>query len=44
MIGEKLFISESTVKVHVSHILGKLGLATRHEAVKFAIRCGVVKA
>ena len=43
-IGEKLFISEHTVKVHVSHILAKLGLATRHDAVKFAIRCGLVKA
>jgi DNA-binding NarL/FixJ family response regulator len=43
-IGERLFISEHTVKVHVSHILEKLGLNARQEAVRFCIRCGLVKA
>jgi DNA-binding NarL/FixJ family response regulator len=43
-IADKLFISENTVKVHVSHILEKLALTTRQDAVKFAIRCGIVKA
>ncbi|HEY44150.1 MAG TPA: response regulator transcription factor, partial [Anaerolineae bacterium] len=31
-IAEKLFISEKTVKTHVSNILGKLGLADRTQA------------
>ena len=33
-IGEKLFISESTVKSHVSNILAKLHAKRRTEAVK----------
>jgi len=32
-IGEKLFISENTVKNHVRNILDKLGLHSRSEAV-----------
>ena len=43
-IAMDLFISEHTVKVHVSRILEKLGLSTRAEAVRFAIRSGIVKA
>ena len=43
-IADQLFISEHTVKVHVSRILDKLGLSTRAEAVRFAIRNGLVKA
>ena len=41
-IGEKLFISESTAGVHVSNILGKLGVATRTEAATVAARLGLV--
>jgi DNA-binding NarL/FixJ family response regulator len=37
-IGEELFLSEKTVKHHVSDILGKLGLSRRVEAATFAIR------
>lgn len=37
-IGEQLFLSERTVKHHVSDILGKLGLTRRVEAATFAIR------
>src|SRR6185312_7594340 len=37
-IGEQLFLSEKTIKHHVSDILGKLGLARRVEAAGFAIR------
>jgi len=43
-IADGLFISEHTVKVHVSRILDKLGLSARAEAVRFAIRSGLVKA
>lgn len=35
-IAEKLFISESTTKTHVSKILSKLGVSKRIEAVKKA--------
>lgn len=37
-IGERLYLSEKTVKHHVSDILGKLGLARRVEAAAFAMR------
>jgi len=43
-IANTLFISEHTVKVHVSRTLEKLGLSTRSEAVRVAIRSGLVKA
>ena len=37
-IGEKLYLSEKTVKHHVSDILGKLGVSRRIEAAAFALR------
>ena len=37
-IGAELFISEKTARVHVSHILAKLGASTRTEAVDVAHR------
>ena len=40
-IGETLFISESTAGVHVSNILGKLGVSTRAEAAAVAARLGL---
>jgi predicted ATPase/DNA-binding CsgD family transcriptional regulator len=40
-IAEILFISESTAGVHVSNILGKLGVATRTEAAAVAVRLGL---
>lgn len=43
-IADALFISEHTVKVHVSRILEKLELETRAEAIRFAIRHGLAKA
>ncbi|MGQ0847928.1 MAG: response regulator [Actinomycetota bacterium] len=41
-IGEQLFISENTVKNHVRNILDKLGLRSRHEAVRYAERAGLI--
>jgi len=40
-IAENLFISESTAGVHVSNILGKLGVGTRTEAAAVAVRLGL---
>ena len=37
MIGNRLGIAESTVKVHVKHILGKIGLRTRVEIAVWAV-------
>ncbi len=41
-IAAKLAISEHTVKFHVASILGKLGAASRTEAVTLGIRRGLV--
>jgi two-component system, NarL family, response regulator YdfI len=41
-IAGKLSISDHTVKFHVASILGKLGAATRTEAVSIGIRHGLV--
>jgi predicted ATPase/class 3 adenylate cyclase/DNA-binding CsgD family transcriptional regulator len=37
-IGERMFISRGTVKVHLSHIFAKLGTATRAELAADAVR------
>ncbi len=41
-IADKLFISEATVRTHVSNILNKLHLATRIAAALYALREGLV--
>jgi DNA-binding NarL/FixJ family response regulator len=41
-IALRLGISDQTVKVHVAAISGKLGAANRTEAVRLAIRLGLV--
>jgi DNA-binding NarL/FixJ family response regulator len=43
-IGETLFISETTVKTHVTHVLQKLGLRDRVQAVVLAHQAGLVEA
>jgi len=42
-IGEKLFISEDTVKVHIKHIMEKLGATDRTQAVAVALRRGIIQ-
>lgn len=42
-IGEKLFISEETVKVHIKHIMDKLGAKDRTQAVAIAVRRGIIQ-
>ena len=41
-IAELLFISEETVKVHVKHIMEKLGASDRTQAVAIGIRRGII--
>jgi two-component system, NarL family, response regulator LiaR len=42
-IAEQLVISRSTVKVHISNILSKLGVASRAEAISVAIQNKLVR-
>ena len=41
-IGQELFISETTVKTHVTHILSKLGLRDRVQVVVLAYQTGII--
>ncbi|MFJ5839711.1 LuxR C-terminal-related transcriptional regulator [Streptomyces shenzhenensis] len=43
-IAEELFISPKTASVHVSNILGKLGVSGRGEAAAVAHRLGLFPA
>lgn len=42
-IAQRLVISEKTVATHIQHILGKLGVHSRAQAVALAHRSGVVR-
>jgi len=42
-IGQHLYIGEATVKTHVTHILAKLGLRDRIQAVVLAYESGLVE-
>ena len=41
-IAEKLFISEETVKVHIKHLMDKLGANDRTQAVAIGVRRGII--
>jgi DNA-binding NarL/FixJ family response regulator len=40
-IGDRLFITDKTASVHVSHILAKLGASSRTEAATIGVRLGL---
>jgi DNA-binding NarL/FixJ family response regulator len=42
-IAEQLFIVEVTVKVHIRHIMDKLGARDRTQAVAIALRRGIIQ-
>jgi DNA-binding CsgD family transcriptional regulator len=42
-IAEKLSTSEETVKVHVKHIMDKLGASDRTQAIAIAVRRGIIQ-
>lgn len=41
-IADALFLSEGTVKIHVSHIMSKLSMDRRTELVRYALTSGLV--
>lgn len=42
-IARNLFISEETVKVHIKHIMEKLGATDRTQAVSIGVRRGIIQ-
>jgi DNA-binding NarL/FixJ family response regulator len=42
-IADRLFISEETVKVHIKHIMEKLGASDRTQAVAIGVRRGIIQ-
>jgi len=42
-IAEKLFITEETVKVHIKHIMEKLGASDSTQAVAIGLRRGIIE-
>jgi DNA-binding NarL/FixJ family response regulator len=41
-IGERLFLSQATVKTHINRVFAKTGVRDRAQAVRYAIRNGLV--
>ena len=41
-IAQDLFLSEGTVKAHVSHIMAKLGVDRRTDLVRYALTTGLI--
>jgi DNA-binding NarL/FixJ family response regulator len=41
-IADLLFISEETVKVHLKHVMEKLGARDRTQAITIAVRRGII--
>jgi DNA-binding NarL/FixJ family response regulator len=41
-IAERLVVSRATAKAHVSHILGKMDVSNRGEAIALALREGLI--
>ena len=42
-IGRQLYLAEATVKTHVTHVLAKLGLRDRLQAVVYAYESPLVR-
>jgi DNA-binding NarL/FixJ family response regulator len=42
-IADKLFITEETVKVHIKHLMEKLGATDRTQAVAIGVRRGIIQ-
>jgi len=42
-IAKRLFVSEETIKVHIKHIMEKLGASDRTEAFAIAVRRGIIQ-
>jgi DNA-binding NarL/FixJ family response regulator len=42
-IATRLFISEETVKVHIKHIMDKLGATDRTQAISIGVRRGIIQ-
>jgi DNA-binding NarL/FixJ family response regulator len=42
-IAEELLISKATAKVHVQHIIAKLGVSDRTQAIVRAFKLGLIR-
>jgi DNA-binding NarL/FixJ family response regulator len=42
-IAEKFFLSDTTVKTHINHLLAKTAMRDRAQLVAYAFRLGLVR-